>query len=117
MEGGKIRIRGDPEIQVHPLYQGVQVLQRVLVNIRKDLSEELFQELQVGSKASCRTAAALTGLVIIQCSDDVEGIQTPELGITYVYDLSMQVMGQLGILVLRVQDEYLGILGGQVHKQ
>ena len=117
MEPGKIRLGSDAEVQIHPLHQRVQVLQCIPVDIRKDLTEEFLQELQVGGKASCRTAAALTGFIIVQCRDDVEGIQSSECGISYVDDLAVQIVCQLGIFILRIQDEDLGILGGQIQQK
>ena len=68
-------------------------------------------------EASGRASTTLPCLVIIKCSNDVEGIQTSIGCISDIDDLTMQIMCKLRVLILRVKYEDLGILGGQIQKQ
>ena len=70
----------------------------------------------MGSKASCRSAA-FSGFIIVQCRDDMEWVQTTVLCISHIDDPTVEIVCQLRILVLRIQDEDLGILGSQIQKQ
>ena len=117
MKSGQISVRGNAEVQISPFHKRIQVFQRIFIDIGKDLPEELFQELQMGCKASCRTSAALTCFIIVKRGNDVERIEAPVLCISYVDDTSAEVVSQLGILILRVKNEYLCILGGEVQKK
>ena len=104
---------GDAPVEIHPVGHVVEVFQRVLVDVRQDLLEKLLQKLQMGGVA----AAAFPALVVLQGGDDVERIQPPVLGVAHVDELAVQVRRQLRVLVLRVQNEDLRVLGGQIHQQ
>ena len=114
-EFGQVRLRRDAMVGVHPVDEAVQVLHGVLVAVREDLLEELLQELQVGGITAGHRGAVR--LVIIQRGDDMEGVQTPELGVAHVDELAVKVFRQLRVLVFRVQNEDLAVLGGEVRQQ
>ena len=47
----------------------------------------------------------------------MEGIESSVLGITYVDDLATEIVGKLSILVLRIENEDLGVLCRHIYKQ
>ena len=109
---GKIGLSRDVEVAVETIQQRVEVLHRVLLAVRQDLTEELLEELQVRGVAAAR--AAFARLVVVQRSDDVERVQTAILRVTDVDDLAVQIARQLLILVFRVEDEDLRVVRRQV---
>ena len=109
---GQVRLRRNAKDGVHAVHQIAQILQCVLVTVRQDLTKKLFQKLQMGSIASRNRLSAL--LVIIQCGNDLEGIDTTLLGIAHIDKLPVEVLCQLRIFILRIQNEYLGILRRQI---
>ena len=54
------------------------------------------------------------GLIIVQSRNDVEGIQSAVLGVTYIDKLTVQVFSQLGILIFRVKNKNLTVLCCQI---
>ena len=55
--------------------------------------------------------------VIIQCRDDVERIEASELRVANIDKFTVEVFRQLRVLVLRVENKYFAVLGGQVGQQ
>ena len=109
---GEIGLRRDLKPRIEPIHHAVQILHGVLIAVRQNLPEELLQKLEVGGIGPA--GSALPRLVIIQSGDDVEGIEPPIHSVAHIDDLPVEVTRQLGILILRVQHEDLGVIGGQV---
>ena len=65
-------------------------------------------------------AAALilrSGLIVLQRRDDVEGIEPSVFCVADVNDLAAEVVGQLGVFVLRIQNKDLGIIRRHIYQQ
>ena len=108
----QVGLGGDVEVGIQALHQRVEVFERILLDIRQNLAEEFLQELQVCGKAV--TAAAALGLIVVECGDDMERVQTPVGRIADIDDLAVEIVGKVGVLILRVKDENLSILGRHI---